>query len=233
MKGCMRIAVGVIGCALLASCASPPPPAFPVALPPPEVRLGAGDLIAVRFVHHVELSEQTRVRPDGRISLPMVDDVDVAGLTPAQLDARLTALYEKQVTGPNLTVIVRELADQHVFVGGEVREPGIVPISGTMGVLEAIIAAGGFVNTSAKPANVVLIRHANGKRHVAKLDLRNLLKGELADPVLLAPLDVVYVTRTRVSRMNQWIDQHIEEMIPLTRLRVLVPVGDATVGYGY
>jgi len=235
IKICGRTLLGTVGCAwLLVACASrPPAPSFPRTLPAPEVRLGPGDLLDVRFVQHTDLNEQVRVRPDGKVSLPMVDDVDVAGLTPAQLDAKLTARYASEVNRPNLSVIVRELADQHVFVGGEVRQPGVVAIRGTMGVLEAIIAAGGFANASAKLSDIVLIRYANGKRHATKLDLRRVLRGELTDQVCLAPLDVVYVTRTRISRLNQWIDQYIEEIIPVTRLRVLVPVGEATVGYGY
>jgi protein involved in polysaccharide export with SLBB domain len=176
--------------------------------------LGPGDELEIRFRFNPELDAITTVRPDGKITLQIIDDVAVDGLTPEELDTKLTALYADDLISPVLSVFVTTVASQRVYVGGEVRNQGVVPLVDRMTALDAVISAGGFIRETAKPKSVVLIRTVNGKRESMTLDLRKPLTEPESGMVYLEPLDIVYVSRTRVSKVNQWVQQYITNMIP-------------------
>ena len=205
----------------LAACARVPKESpFPTlawdkAAQAPELRLAPGDEIEVKFRFWPELDDRQAIRPDGKITLQEVDDVQASGLTPMELDEHLTKLYEGKLKEPVISVVVRSLAAQRVYVGGEVAEPGEVPLVGRLTALEAIMVAGGFDRTTAKPSSVVIVRHVDGKRYAAKLDLSKGLdldgKGE---PFYLAPQDIVFVPATNIDKVNLWVDKYINQLIP-------------------
>ena len=120
-------------CTLIVSCKSvpnlKPMEVKSSSLEPPVLTLRPGDEIDVKFLYWPELDELQAVRPDGKISLQLVDDVHVAGLTIEQLDKHLTELYEGKIKEPVITVIVRSLANQHVYVGRAIGNPGYVPVN--------------------------------------------------------------------------------------------------------
>ncbi len=210
------------GCCLwmvfLVSCASTPHLETSAVLPfPPadqQIRLGPGDTLNIRFRYWPELDETQTVRPDGKITLQIVDDVAVTGMTPAELDQKLTELYSQSLKDPEITVIVRSYVSQRVYVGGEVRTPGLQPIQGDLDLLSAIIAAGGFINMSADKENVIVFRHVDTKRYAASINLQELMELPEADRILLAPNDIVYVGRLGIDEANQWVDQYIQRLIP-------------------
>jgi polysaccharide export outer membrane protein len=198
----------------------------------PELRLAPGDEIEVKFRFWPELDDRQAIRPDGKITLQEVDDVQASGLTPMELDEHLTKLYEGKLKEPVISVVVRSLAAQRVYVGGEVAEPGEVPLVGRLTALEAIMVAGGFDRTTAKPSSVVIVRHVDGKRYAAKLDLSKGLdldgKGE---PFYLAPQDIVFVPATNIDKVNLWVDKYINQLIP-SGLTYSHPVGNTgSIGY--
>ncbi len=180
----------------------------------PMITLGPGDVIEVKYYYWPELNEVQTVRPDGKISLQMVDEVQVMGLTPAQLDERLTKLYVKHLKDPVLTVIVRSQADQRVYIGGAVRVPGVLPISGNLTALEAIMTVGGFDMANADPSSVVLIQNIGNKRYVSLLDLKSVFKTPESEQYFLRHNDMLFVPRTRIARLNQWVAQHITGLMP-------------------
>lgn len=94
-----------------------------------EYRLSAGDKLDIKFFYNPELNETVVVRPDGRISLQLVDEVAVAGITPAQIDVLLTSKYSRELKRPDVTVIVKSFGVQQVYVGGEVGRQGPVKFS--------------------------------------------------------------------------------------------------------
>ncbi|MFB3786780.1 MAG: polysaccharide biosynthesis/export family protein [bacterium] len=202
----------------LVSCASTPHLETSAVLPfPPadqQIRLGPGDTLNIRFRYWPELDETQTVRPDGKITLQIVDDVAVTGMTPAELDQKLTELYSQSLKDPEITVIVRSYVSQRVYVGGEVRTPGLQPIQGDLDLLSAIIAAGGFINMSADKENVIVFRHVDTKRYAASINLQELMELPEADRILLAPNDIVYVGRLGIDEANQWVDQYIQRLIP-------------------
>ncbi len=197
---------------------------------PLEVNLGPGDEIEVKFFNVPELNELQTVRPDGRISLQLVGEVWVEGSTPDELRGELVRLYTPQLKKPEITVIVRSLRSNRVFVGGEVNSPGMIEMPGRMNVLDAVMQAGGFNMKTAQIKNVVIIRHKNGHRYGGSLDFRPMLEGKEGPAFYLEPYDIVYVPRTAIVRVAQWIDQHINQMVPQFGLVIYKRVGDYTIG---
>jgi len=99
-------------------------------------------------------------------------------------------------------------------VTGSVLEPGRIPMERPMTALEAIMSAGGFDAHTAEVRNVVVIRHAEGRRCGFLINFKPVLQGEKGSPFYLKPMDIVYVPRTTITKVNQWIDQHINRMLP-------------------
>lgn len=207
---------------LLVGCASPRVMSSQEALVTPgfvripddsEYRIQRGDQLDVKFFFNPELNESALVRPDGKISLQLIDDVQAAGLTPAQLDSELTRLYAQELRKPSVTVIVRSFAGR-VYVGGEVGTPGLFTVVPGMTVLQAVIYAGGFKET-AKPGAVIVIRKGPDNRPIPiRVDLDPSLDGESADgDIRLEPADIVYVPKTWIATANKFVNEYIERLL--------------------
>jgi polysaccharide export outer membrane protein len=180
-------------------------------------RLNAGDVIEIKFMQNPELNELVRIRPDGRISMPLVGELQVAGATVGQLTTRLTAAYKDILRAPFATIQVREFADRRVFVGGEVNRPGMLALVGAQTAFGAVMEAGGFRPTAARD-EVVVIRRGDAEQPVVmRLDLK-VRDGNPPEAARFAlqPLDVVLVTESGVARTNRAIDQYVRQMIPLS-----------------
>lgn len=181
---------------------------------PAEYRIQAGDQLEIKFFFNPELNETVLVRPDGKISLQLIDDVQAAGLTPSQLDGDLTRMYAQELRKPKVTVIVRLFSGQRVYVGGEVGNPGLVNLVAGMTALQAVIGAGGFRET-AKPDGVIVIRKGPDNRPVpVRVDLDQAIDGETAEgDIRLQPYDVVYVPKTWIAKANKFVNQYIERLL--------------------
>lgn len=203
-----------------------------VQLPPPTVTLGPDDVIDVKFRYWPELDQTQTIRPDGMISLELVNDVAAAGLSPDELRRKLLELYATKLKEPVITVIVRKLANQQIYVGGEVLSPGMIPLVGQMSVMEALMAAGGQNKLSAQMRNVIVIRRIGDKNHTVALDLRRVLESPTSDPFFLAPHDIVFVPRTRIDNVDQWVAQYIDRVVPQTALQFSYQGKRTQYGYG-
>lgn len=173
-----------------------------------------GDEISIKVFEHPELDDTVRIRPDGKISALLLDDVVAAGLTTQELHRELTARYREFYKEPKVSVIVRSFAEQKVYVGGEVGHPGTIPLAGDLTALGAVLQAGGFKDT-AKTDNVILLRN-NGHQaaKAEKLNLRDVVAGTKGD-ILLQPFDVVYVPRSKIARVDKFIDQYFRQLTPI------------------
>ena len=211
------LALAFAGCAQKTPVVAPDIAADPLpAFENPVYRLQPRDIVAIKFWSNPELNEEQRIRPDGIIALPFVDEVKAAGLTPSELDKELTERYSSELNRPDLTVIVREAALPQIFVGGEVGFQGMVPLTEGMTLFRAIQRAGGFKPT-ARRKDVMLVRlQPNGPPVARKVDVLPVLSGRdpAADP-LLAANDIVFVPRTKVESARLFIQQYINDMIPL------------------
>lgn len=130
--------------------------------PPADYVIGPEDVLAVLYWREKDLSAEVTVRPDGKISLPLLNDVDAAGLTPTELRDRLTRASQKFVADPNVTVVVRQMNSRKVFITGEVSKPGTYPLAGPTTVLQLIALAGGL-REYADAKNISILRYDNGK----------------------------------------------------------------------
>jgi protein involved in polysaccharide export with SLBB domain len=181
-----------------------------------EYAIQPGDQLDIKFFYNPELNETALVRPDGRISLQLIDDLAVAGLTPSQVDDRLTEAYSTEVMDPSVTVILRTPNEQlqQVFVGGEVTHPGPVKFAPGMTPLQAVIQASGFLDT-ARPDEVILIRKGEkGQPIPYKLNLEKAIYGQTASTSFgLQPQDILYVAKSPIAELNKFVRQYIQELI--------------------
>jgi protein involved in polysaccharide export with SLBB domain len=175
----------------------------------------SGDVLAVKFAYDTNLDEQVVVRPDGKISLQLIEEVTAEGKQPSDLAKELADKYGKFLREPKVAVIVRDFAGMKVYVGGEVYSPRMLALNGQMTALQAVLGAGGF-NDKAKLSSVIVVsRGEHNLPLVRTVNLKQVLAGDPngQDP-LLRPFDVVYVPKTFIANANKFVEQYIEEMIP-------------------
>jgi protein involved in polysaccharide export with SLBB domain len=172
-----------------------------------------GDALDIKFFYNPELNETVTVRPDGFISLQLVNEVKAAGLQPSQLNETLTHLYARELKKPVITVIVKTFAGQRVYVGGEVGQQGLLTMPAGLTALQAVMQAGGFKNT-AQPSETLVIRKGPDNRPVpVRVDLNTMLSGSTAgQDFRLQPDDVVYVPKSQIAQANLFVKQYIEEL---------------------
>ncbi|MEX2493178.1 MAG: polysaccharide biosynthesis/export family protein [Nitrospirales bacterium] len=159
-----------------------------------------GDMLSIKFFFNPELNEENLVvRPDGRISLQLIHEVEAASLTATQLTNHLAERYKGQLKNPEIAVIVRAVKEQpSVYVDGEVKKPGVIPIVGELYAMEAITLSNGFKEDTAKMDEVIVIRKdRNGHSFVIKLDLKAASSGkDLSQNIQLFPDDLIRVSRS-------------------------------------
>jgi protein involved in polysaccharide export with SLBB domain len=179
-------------------------------------RLQVGDKLNVRFYRNPELDQEVVIRPDGKISLPYVDDVQAAGRSPAELDVELSTRYTGELANPSLTVVVVEYGVGQIFIGGEVKQEGLVNLGGGMTLYQAIVASGGFADSARRSAVVLLRRNEDGERIAREIDVRPIATGaNPGDDVPLQPFDMVLVPRSGVTNVNLWVQQYIRDNLPI------------------
>ena len=176
--------------------AAPPvaPPVIPQGLPPPPgYVIGADDVLVVTFWRDRDLSGEVTVRPDGKISLPLVNDIDAVGLTPEQLRDKVTEAARQFVEDPNVTVVVRTINSRRVFVTGQVARPGPYPLTSTMTVLQAIAVSGGL-SDFAKQKSISVVRTEGRVTTRFRFNYKDVLNGKnLRQNIELKPGDTIIV----------------------------------------
>jgi polysaccharide export outer membrane protein len=155
--------------------------------------IGPEDMLAVVFWRDKELSADVVVRPDGKISVPLLNDVQAAGYTPEQLADVLVKAATKYIADPTATVIVKEIRSRKVYVLGEVGKPGTVPLIGEMNVLQLIATVGGLLEYADKE-NITIVRMENGKEQRFTFNYKDVVKGKkIEQNIMLKPGDTVVV----------------------------------------
>ena len=160
---------------------------------PPGYVIGVDDALSVVFWRDKDMSADVVVRPDGKISLPLLNDVQAAGYTPDQLRVQLTEAASKFIEEPNATVVVKQINSRKVFITGNVGRPGPYPLAGAMNVLQLIALAGGlFEYADAK--NIVIVRNEGGKPEYLKFNYKDIIKQKNVEQnIMLRPGDTVVV----------------------------------------
>jgi polysaccharide export outer membrane protein len=211
VKNLSRIAILVVASltAAVAARAQQPaaaaPPSQALATPPAGANVPAGaalpagyvigpeDVLDVVFWRDKDMSAQVTVRPDGRITLPLLNDVQASGLTPDQLREQLTAAAKKYVEDPSITVVVKTINSRKVFITGMVAKPGSYALTAPTTVMQLIAMAGG-IQEFADSKNIVVMRTENGRQLSYQFNYKEVLKRRnLRQNIELKPGDTVVV----------------------------------------
>lgn len=140
--------------------------------------IGAGDVLQIAVWKEPEVSVPTVVvRPDGRIAIPLIKDVEVAGLSPTLAEKEITILLSKYINTPNVTVVVAAINSKKVYVLGGVKKEGPLAYTYRMSVMQALTEAGGLTEY-AKRKKIYVLRTENGKDYRLPFDYDSVIKGE-------------------------------------------------------
>jgi len=158
-----------------------------------DYKIGPQDVLRIDVWKEPEISRSIPVRPDGKISLPLLNDVQAAGLTPMQLAASLREGLSKYLNNPQVTVTVTEINSRRVYITGEVNRAAAIPLLPNMTALQALSAAGGFTQF-AKLKDIYILRTEDRKQVKYPFNYKEVVKGKLPEQnILLQPGDVIVV----------------------------------------
>jgi polysaccharide export outer membrane protein len=179
---------------------SPKPAATPgaqsaatMAAEDPNFVIGQNDVLDISVWKEPDISRRVPVRPDGKISLPLLNDIQAAGLTPMQLQTQISEKLKKFLTEPQVTVIVAEINSQRIYILGEANRPGAYPLLPNMTVLQALSGAGGLTQF-ANSRKVRILRMENGKQASYNFNYKEVILGKNIDQnIVLKPGDSIVV----------------------------------------
>jgi len=158
-----------------------------------DYKIGPQDMLRIDVWKEPDISRTIPVRPDGKITLPLLNDVQAAGLTAMQLAASLRENFSKFLTNPQVTVTVTEINSRRVYITGEVNRPGAIPLLPNMTVLQALTSAGGFTQF-ARLKGIYVLRTEDGKQVKHSFNYKEVVKGNLTDQnIVLQPGDTIVV----------------------------------------
>ncbi len=158
-----------------------------------EYKIGPQDVLRIDVWKEPDISRTIPVRPDGKISLPLMNDVQAAGLTTMELAAAIREGLTKYITSPQVTVTVTEINSRRIYVTGEVLRPGAQPLLPNMTALQALASSGGFTQF-AKMKSIYILRVEDGKQVKHPFNYKAVLDGKHPeDNIVLLPGDVIVV----------------------------------------
>jgi polysaccharide export outer membrane protein len=155
--------------------------------------IGTDDVLQVVFWKDKDMSAEARVRPDGRIALPLINEVQAAGLTPEELQKKITEESKKYMEDASITIVVREINSRRVFIVGEVAKAGPYALTSSMTVMQLISVAGGL-RDYANSKNITIMRTTGGRQVSLKFNYKDVASGKnLQQNIELQPGDTVVV----------------------------------------
>jgi polysaccharide export outer membrane protein len=156
-------------------------------IPPPSLQyvIGPEDILKIDVWKEPQLSLSVPVRTDGKISLPLINDIYVVGLTPLEVKEQLTKKFSQYIENPTVSVIVEQINSLKIFVNGNVTKPGVYDAKSEINILQAISMAGGF-NEWAKKSKIKVFRKYRGVEQVIKVNYNKIISGK--NPEMNIPL---------------------------------------------
>ncbi len=159
----------------------------------PQYRLGPGDVLEISVWNDEALHREVRVRPDGRISFPLIGDVQAYGLTVNQLKTELEKLMDDYVPGVPITVILRSLGYPRIYIVGKVAQPGPFMMDSELTVIQALAMAGGLTTFAGK-SNILILRRQGQEQEILEFNYNDLERGRnLGQNIVLLPGDTIIV----------------------------------------
>ncbi|SDE79480.1 protein involved in polysaccharide export, contains SLBB domain of the beta-grasp fold [Terriglobus roseus] len=225
-----RLAVLLVAAALsswVPLAASGQAPAAPAQTPPAppahytleEYRLAPGDELSINFPNNAELNHSGPIGPDGRVSIPLLGNVMLAGDTSTQAASIITnVLRDRGIAANAVPDITIMRYGTTVYVGGQVKLPGAIQLASGMDVLQAIIAAGGMTDMARTGQVAIIRRTSDNHANVFYVSVKDYIKGSPNGAIAtLEPRDVVFVPRSKITEVDMWIDEYINKTIPFSR----------------
>lgn len=171
-----------------------------------------GDVMRVQFYFHPEMNQVQRVRPDGKMSFAFFQGLDVAGLTPEELQKKLVDLYTKEFVKPVITVSFEEKASRAVYVVGEVGEGGYKPIPTNATVGQLLTQCRLDLRRASLDSVILVRRHSEKEYRAYKIDA-DFTAGKERD-IYLASGDIIYIPRNAITQVGDFVQQYIRDVIP-------------------
>lgn len=173
------------------------------------------DQLDIDFYLNPEFNDSVTVRPDGKITLRVVGDIQASGLTPVRLANELNRDYVRELRSPGAIVHVKNMPGRLVYVDGQVGKPGAVPLEPGMTALQAIADAGGLTDEAGSHA-VLIRRDACGTPAGSKIDLKAAVKDPGSEEdIALAPRDILTVPRSGIANLDLWVAQYVRNLLPV------------------
>ncbi|WP_457756243.1 polysaccharide biosynthesis/export family protein [Thermodesulfatator indicus] len=157
-----------------------------------EYIIGPGDVLEIIVWKEPDFSRDITVRPDGRITLPLIDDVMAAGKTPMQLKEEIQKKLEEYIDLPVVTVIVKGINSKFYYMIGEIKKPGVYPLSKPTTILQALSIAGGFTEWANK-SKIKVLRFEKDKRKILIFNYEKAVKGKEINDFYLLPDDIILI----------------------------------------
>jgi polysaccharide export outer membrane protein len=182
-----------------------------------------GDVLSVDFYLNPEFNDEPTVRPDGKVTMRLIGDIQAAGLTPSQFAARLDRAYLSELRSPDAAVHVKSTPSRLVFVQGQVTKPGSFALEPGMTALQAVGEAGGVTPEAADKA-VLIRRDICGQPRGMKIDISD-AQGKLGkgEDVALMPRDVLVVPRSKIANVDLFVKQYLQGLMPIPPYLSLPP----------
>jgi protein involved in polysaccharide export with SLBB domain len=191
--------------------------AKPAAVPArPPYTMIQGDLLNIKFTYHPEQDPKAQIpiRPDGNIMLEGVGSIQAMGLTPEQLARVIAEKTSSRLKDPEVIVTIAQFGPKRIFIGGQVKNPGVTGFQEGITPLQAIFDRGGFTDT-AQMDSVVLIRDAGSENpKIGTLNLLQAMDNAAPEQVTLLANDVIYVPMSGIGRTTLWVRQHLRDIVP-------------------
>jgi polysaccharide biosynthesis/export protein len=216
--GAVLLGLAAGGCGVSGGGSGPALPEVPREAASGPYHVQVGDQLAIRLYLTPELNEDVVVRPDGNITTSLAQEIPAAGRTPEDVAASLRTAYDSELKDPAITVGVKAYAPVRVYVAGEVPAPGELTTQGPPpSLLQAVSRAGGVRVTGDRDGVLIVRRGTDGRPAVYAARYADAVSGR--DPgadVVLHPYDVVVVPRTGVADAYVWVNQHIQQFVPVS-----------------
>ena len=171
-------------------------------------------MLRVKFLFHPELDIRLPVRPDGKVTLQVAGQIQAAGLTTTELEQLIKEKSSERLRDPEISVLVAQIAESKVYVGGEVHAPGFVVFREGMTPLQAILDRGGFTDT-ARIDSVLRLSATNSYNQGTRLDFRGPLSEGAPEATQLTTGDMLFVPRNFIGDVDTFVRLYIREVLPI------------------
>lgn len=178
-----------------------------------EYVIGDDDILKISVWQNQDLDQEAIVRPDGKISVPLIGDVSARGRTITQLDNELTRLLSEYIRSPEVSISLRKIGGSKVIMLGEIAKPGVYSMTGQRTLLEAVGLAGGFTR-DAVSSSIVLIRGGLSDPKPVRINLSKALKGRefTKQNIVLQAEDVIFVPKKFIADLNYFLSQIVDPL---------------------